>query len=195
MRRLLLPRAAACLWGAVVFMPVGMNYLGFFLMLVTMLAAGDARERAQRVRSHALWRPVVALVVWQLVVLALGSHYPQTGVNLWHGLRIPLTVLLALALTREEAQWALRGFLAIAAFNMICIAAFYGLAALAGVTPPVPELLRSVILLVGNKSINNALLFTLLGACAAAVGLALLARRRPGAGLAAFGATGAGLVI
>ncbi|MFT4267283.1 MAG: O-antigen ligase family protein, partial [Xenophilus sp.] len=41
----------------------------------------------------------------------------------------------------------------------------------------------------------NALLFTLLGACAAAVGLALLARRRPGAGLAAFGATVAGLVI
>ena len=34
MRRLLLPRAAACLWGAVVFMPVGVNYLGFFLLLL-----------------------------------------------------------------------------------------------------------------------------------------------------------------
>jgi len=196
MRRSLFPRAAACLWGAVVFMPVGLNYLGFFLVLVAMLVAGDARERALRVRSHALWWPLVALVAWQLVVLAIGGHYAETGVNLWHGLRVPLTVLLALALTREEAQWALRGFLAIVAVNVAYIAVFYGLIVLAGITPPVPPgLFRSVIFLVGNKSINNALLFTLLGACAAAVGLVLLARHRAYAALAAFGVTAVTLVI
>ncbi|RYY94547.1 MAG: hypothetical protein EOO24_24535, partial [Comamonadaceae bacterium] len=108
MRQLFLTRAAACLWGAVVFMPVGLNYLGFFLLLLAMLLAGDLRERLSRLRAHPMWWPLVALTAWQVLVLALRPHYPETGQNLVHGLRISLTVALALALRRDEAVWALR---------------------------------------------------------------------------------------
>jgi len=194
MRRLFLTRAAACLWGAVVFMPVGLNYLGLFLLLLSMLLAGDWRERAARLRSHPMWWPLVALTLWQLLVLVVRPHYPETGQNLVHGMRISLTVALALALRRDEALWALRGLLAITVVNVLYIAVFYGLI-LSGITPPVPpSLFRSVIFLTGNKSINNALIFTILGAAAAAAGLALL-RRRPLPALAAFGVTALVLVI
>ncbi len=195
MRRLLLPRAAACLWGAVVFMPVGVNYLGFFLLLLAMLAAGDWRERAARVRQHPLWWPVMAFLAWQLAVLAFGPHYDETPVNLWHGLRLTATMLMALALTREEAVWAIRGFLGIAVVNIAYIVVFYGIV-FSGHTPSVPpNLFRSVIFLVGNKSINNALLFTVLGAGAAACGLLWMTRHRPGAALLAFGVTAVTVVI
>ena len=195
MRRLLLPRAAACLWGAVVFMPVGVNYFGFFLVLLTMFAAGDWRERAARVRSHPLWWPVVAFVVWQLAVLAFGRYYAETPVNLWHGMRIAATVLLALALTREEAIWAVRGFLAIAFFNIAYLIVFYTVLLKFGVMPPMPHLLKSMIMLVGNKSINNALLFTVLGAGAAACGLLWLTQHRPYRAVTAFAVTAVTLVI
>ncbi|MDI3384379.1 O-antigen ligase family protein [Xenophilus aerolatus] len=195
MRRLLLPRAAACLWGAVVFMPVGVNYLGFFLLLLAMLVAGDWRERAARVRQHPLWWPVMAFLVWQLAVLAFGRHYPETPVNLWHGLRLTATMLMALALTRDEAVWAARGFLAIAFFNIVYLAVFYAILLKLGVMPPMPALLKPMIMLVGNKSINNALLFTLLGAAAAAYGFHVLTQQRPYLAFASFGVTVAALVI
>lgn len=196
MQRLFLTRAAAGLWGAMVFMPVGLNYLSLLLLLLAMLGAGDWRERVARVRSHPMAWPLAALTLWQLVIFALGPHYPETGQNLFHGLRISLTVALALALRGDEALWALRGLLAVTLANVLYIAVFYGLILLAGITPAVPpEPLRSVIFLVGNKSINNALIFTTLGAAAAAAGLALLERRHAAAALAAFGATGLALVI
>ena len=52
-----------------------------------------------------------------------------------------------------------------------------------------------MVLLLGNKSISNALLFTMLGAAAAALALALLAARRPGRAVAAFAVTVATVVI
>ncbi|WP_225781842.1 O-antigen ligase family protein [Xenophilus sp. Marseille-Q4582] len=194
MRSPSLTRAAACLWGAVVFMPVGLNYLGFLLLLVTMLLAGDLRERAVRLRAHPLWWPLVALTLWQLLVLLLRPHYPETGQNLAHGLRISLTVALALALRRDEAVWALRGFLAVTLFNLAYLIVFYTVLLQFHVMPPMPDVLRPMIMLVGNKSINNALIFTIAGAAAAALGLALL-RRRPALALAAFGLTGLVLLI
>ena len=56
------------------------------------VAAGGWRERAARLRHDALWWPVIAFVVWTLVVLAIGPQYPQTPSNLVHGLRIAATV-------------------------------------------------------------------------------------------------------
>ncbi len=165
-------RPAALFWGAVVYMPVGVNYLGFALVLAALLVAGHWRERAQRVRAHPLWWPVVAYVVWTLIVLALGPHYPETPSNLVHGLRIAATLLMALALTREEALWALRGFVAITFVNLGMIALYYT------VGFPVLEAWRGTLMEVGNKSISNALLFTVFGASAAVLGFAWLAERR-----------------
>ena len=177
------------LWGFVVFMPVGANYGAFALLLLALLAAGGWRERAQRVRHHPLWWPTVAYVSWTLLVLAFGAHYPQTPSNIVHGLRIAATVLMALALTREEAVWALRGFLLMAVTGIAMIALYYT------VGFPMVEAWRGLLVLVGNKSISNALLLTIFGASTAVLGLALLGGRRRWPVVLAFGFTLAVMVI
>jgi O-antigen ligase len=168
MFRTRLPRWMAAFWGFVVYMPVGMNYAAFVLLLGTLLAGGDLRGRAQRMRSHPLWWPILFYVAWTLVVLALRPHYKETPNDLFHGLRIALTMLMAIALTREEAIWALRAFL---------LATLLGLVAIAlNVTVGLPDvqLWRAIVSVQGNKSINDALLFALVGAGAAVMGLAHL---------------------
>ncbi len=167
-------------WGLTVFMPVGVTYLSAFLLLVALLVAGGWRERAVRLRGNPMWWPVMLYIAWTLVVLAFEPHYPQTASNLVHGLRIALTVLMALALTRDEAVWALRGFWFIGLVNMVMIALYYS------VGFPLLEPWRGVLTLVGNKSISNALLFTIMGATAVVAGLHALAQRRLWQAAAAF---------
>jgi O-antigen ligase len=159
-------------WGLVVFMPVGVPYVACLLLLLTLLAAGDLRERAARLRANPLWWPVMAYVAWTLIVLALRPHYPQTPSNLVHGLRIALTVLLAMALRRDEAIWAMRGFLLMTVVNMALVAIYYGIGF------PLWEPWRGTLTVVGNKSISNALLFTIFGTTAAIYGLKALSERR-----------------
>jgi len=106
-----LGRHAAAFWGFVVYMPVGVNYAAFLLLMLAMAVGGNWRERAARVRAHPLWWPIMAYVGWTFVVLAVSPHFKETGTELFHGLRIALTMLLALALTRDECVWALRAFL------------------------------------------------------------------------------------
>ena len=183
----------AMFWGLAVFAPVGVNYVAALLLLVALLAAGGLRERAARVRASPLWWPIVAYVAWTLVILAIGPHYPQTPSNLWHGMRIALTMLMALALGRDEAIWAVRGFFiaALASLAMVLLYRTVGF--------PIWRLWHATLEVDGNKSINNALLFTLFGATAAVAGLAQFGERgahRPGRALAAFALTAvAGLVI
>lgn len=167
-------------WGLTVFMPVGVTYLSALLLMVALLAAGDWRERAIRVRHNPMWWPVMAYVIWTLVILATGPHYPETGSNLVHGLRIAATVLMALALTREEAIWAVRGFWIIGLVNIVMIALYYT------VGFPMLEPWRGVLILVGNKSISNALLFTIMAATAAVYGLKALVEHRSWHAAAAF---------
>jgi O-antigen ligase len=167
-------------WGLTVFMPVGVTYLSALLLMVALLAAGGWRERALRLRHNPMWWPVLAYVVWTLSVLALGPHYPETASNLVHGLRIAATVLMALALTREEAIWAVRGFWIMGLANIVMIALYYS------VGFPMWEPWRGVLILIGNKSISNALLFTIMAASAAVYGLKALSQHRPGRALAAF---------
>lgn len=188
-------RYAAAFWGLTVFMPVGVTWAAAFMLLLALLAAPDRRERAARLRASPLWWPLAAYVVWTLVVLALRPHYPETPSNLVHGLRIALTFAMALALTRGEALWGLRGFVAVALANIAYIGLFYLLLMRWGIWLPMPDVIRGVIMLVGNKSISNALLFTMLGAAAAAIGLAQVVRHRPYRALAAFGVTAATAAI
>jgi len=167
-------------WGLTVFMPVGVTYVSFLLLIVALLAAGGWRERALRLRNNPMWWPVMAFVVWTLAVLALGPHYPETGSNLFHGLRIAATILMALALTRDEAIWALRGFWLIGLVNIVMIGLYYS------VGFPMLEPWRGVLILIGNKSISNALLFTIMAATAAVYGLKSLAEHRRWRAAAAF---------
>ena len=180
-------------WGLAVFAPVGVNYLAALLLLISMAAAGNLRERAARVRASPLWWPIVAYIAWTLVVLAIEPHYPQTPSNLWHGMRIALTMLMALALTRDEAVASVRGFFIIAFLSM----AFVLLYRTVGFPLWAPW--RATLEVEGNKSISNALLITLLGATGAVIGLAQFdapGRHRLRIALAAFAVTAiAGLII
>ncbi|WPB56821.1 O-antigen ligase family protein [Xylophilus sp. GOD-11R] len=182
-------RPAAALWGAVVFMPVGVNYGAFILLWLAFLVGGDWRERAQRVRHHPLWWPVVFYMAWTLLVLAFGKHYPQTPGNTLHGLRIAATVLAALALTRDETVWALRAFLAMAVAGLVLI----GLHALIGF-PPFPPF-DALLELVGNKSISNALLLTIVATGAALLGFEALHGPHRWRAVIAFGVVAAVLAV
>jgi O-antigen ligase len=168
------------LWGLTVFMPVGATYAAAVLLLAALLGAGGLRDRAARVRANPLWWPIVAYVAWTLIVLAIGRHYPQTGSNLGHGLRIAATALMAMALTRDEAVWALRGFWLIGLLNLVLIAIHFT------VGLPVIEVWRGILMPVGNKSISNALLFTIMGATAAVQSLYAIKERRYLAALPGF---------
>jgi len=146
-----------------------------------MLVDGRWRERAARLRANPLWWPVVAYVAWTLIVLAIRPHYPETPSNLVHGLRIAATLLMAMALAREEAVWALRGFLLVSALNLLLVVVFYAVGGFAIWAP-----LRGVVMEVGNKSISNALLFSVVASTAAVWGLAQIAAHRPLRALPAF---------
>ncbi|MDM0107306.1 O-antigen ligase family protein [Variovorax sp. J22R24] len=180
MQRSRLVGPAAMFWGLTVFMPVGVTYFAAVLLLITLVVAGGWRERAVRLRNNPMWWPVMAYVAWTLVILALGPYYPETASNLFHGLRIAATVLMALALTREEAIWAVRGFWIMGLVNIVMIALYYT------VGFPMLEPWRGVLILIGNKSISNALLFTIMAATAAVYGLKALSEHRPGRAALAF---------
>jgi len=165
-------RHAATFWGFAVFMPVGVNYAAMLLLLIAMLATPARRERAARVRAHPLWWFIVAYLAWTLLVLAFGAHYKETGSNLWHGIRIALTMLMALALARDEAVWALRGFLAAAVLSLVIVLLSFTVG-----LPPL-QIWHSLTIMDGNKAINNALLFSLVGTTCAVVGLAHLGDAR-----------------
>jgi len=168
----LLPRHAAMLWGLVVFLPVGMTYLAALLMLLALFASGNLRERMARLRASPVFWPVVVYVVWTLVVLALRPHYPQTLDNLWHGLRIAMTICMAMMLTRAEAVSALRGFCVAAVIGVLLIAIAHT------VGLPNFEAWSAIVRMTSNKSIADALLFAVLGSSAAVLGLAYLNERR-----------------
>lgn len=177
-------------WGLVVFMPVGVTYLSAILLMLALLGAGDGRERLARLRANPLWWPVMAYLAWTLVVLAVRPHYPETPSNLFHGVRIGLTILMAMALTREEAVWSLRGFLLAAALGVLLIVAYYAIGF------PLWSPLRAVVMEVGNKSISNALLFSVVASTAAVWGIAQIAAHRPLRAVPAFVLMlGLGLVV
>ena len=75
----------AMFWGLAAFLPVGMNYLALVLMLLALLVHGGLAQRLQRVRSHAVFWPMVIFVVVTLAALALQDRmYPETPANLMH---------------------------------------------------------------------------------------------------------------
>jgi len=172
MFRTRLARHAAALWGFVVYMPVGVNYVAFLFLMIALAVGGDWRERALRVRRHPLFWPIAAYLAWTFLVLAFRPHYKETGLDLFHGLRIGLTMLLALSLTREECIWSLRAFLLVSVINLGLIL-LHNLGLL-----PDAQIWRAVVSVQGNKSINDALLFATIGAAAAVLGMAHLGEAR-----------------
>ena len=117
-------RCAALFWSLVAFMPVGMGYLAFFLLITGMLVQKGRAERIALLRQHILFWPLAAYVAWILVVLVFQPvFYAETPSNLWHSARIAITLALALALTTDEAVSALKGLMLAALCSVLVIAA------------------------------------------------------------------------
>ncbi|MGJ7497527.1 O-antigen ligase family protein [Variovorax sp. RT4R15] len=154
-------RFAVLFWGLVVFMPVGANYLGLAIVLLGLAGAGGYRERFDRFKANPLAWPIAVFAGWTIVVLACGPHYPETTSNLWHGMRIAITLAVATMLSVEEAAFGLHGYLAGALLAIVAMV----LTHVAGL----PDFLlwHNVAVMKGNKSINDALLFATLGASSA----------------------------
>ncbi len=163
----------AFFWGGAVFLPVGMNYLGFLLVFGAMmltgvfgdLPEGHLRARFQKLRSHPIWWPLVAYLGWMLIVLIARPHYPQTGINLFHGVRIALTLALAICLTPYEAKWGLRGVLVSMGLALITIAVKLALHL------PDVGFMNSVAQHTGNKSIAAAALMAMISAASIVIAM------------------------
>ena len=178
--------AAAALWGAVVFFPVGVNYLAFVLLGLAFLARGwrdrdgdtSLGARARRIRAHPLFWPLALFAAWTLLAVLLGPHYPETPSNAFHGARIVATLACALALTRRELDRAIGGFL----FGLAVSAAIVGLHHAVGM--PDPQLWggltvwSNLLQVIGNKSISNAVLFAFAGSAALACAVDARGARR-----------------
>ena len=174
-------RCAALFWSLVAFMPVGMGYLAFFLLITGMLVQKGRAERIALLRQHILFWPLAAYVAWILVVLVFQPmFYAETPSNLWHSARIAITLALVLALTTDEAVSALKGFMLAALCSVLVIAAHQ--------TVGLPEwaLWANLIHYSGNKSISNAVLLALVAASALVVAMAHRGRVRLVASMAAL---------
>jgi O-antigen ligase len=161
-----LVRGAAAFYGCAVFLPVGMAYLGFSLVMLAMLVQGPRSTRLQRLRGHPLLWPILLYLGWTLVVLATQAQwYAETPSNLVHGLRIAATLLLAQMLSREEAVWALRAFVASAAVAAAVIAIGHT------VGLPINTVTEKFLVYEGNKAISTALMLSVLAGSGIVVAL------------------------
>ncbi|WP_324472537.1 O-antigen ligase family protein [Ottowia sp.] len=164
MQQFPLVRWVALFWGVAVFFPIGLNYTALVLLATATALRGDWRERLARLRRSPNWWPAWFFLGWTALVLALGPHYPETASNAFHALRIVLTLALVLALARDEALWAMRGFVLglTASLMLVALDQLIGL--------PHSKLWESTVSYGGNKSLANALLMAL----AAVSGLLLM---------------------
>ena len=174
-------RWVALFWGFVAFFPIGLNYTAFVLLAVAMVWQGDRAERLARLRQAPQWWPAWALVGWSTLILLLGPHYAETPSNALHALRIVLTLALALALARDEALWALRGFV----LGLVVSLLLAGLNE--AVALPAAPVWNSIIRYDGNKSLANAVQMALAAVSALLLLPALGARGRLAAALLASG--------
>lgn len=166
-----LVRWVALFWGFVTFFPIGLNYTALGLLGLAMLIQADRGDRVVRMRQAPNWWPACAFVAWTIVVLALGPRYPETASNAFHAMRIVATMALALALSRTEAVWAMRGFV----MGLLACLLLVGLDQVHAL--PDAMVWKSIVRYGGNKSLSNAALMAL-GAVSLLLMMPVLAPRQ-----------------
>jgi O-antigen ligase len=115
----------AFFWGLMAFMPVGMNYLGLFMLFSAVLWRQDVKTRWLRLWASMMGPALLLFAGWTLLVLVLQpSWYVQSASNLWHGTRIFLTIALAASLCKNEARAALQGFMLSSSCVVVLILAY-----------------------------------------------------------------------
>jgi O-antigen ligase len=115
----------AVLWGVCIVLPIGLQYLCLFLLMVFLCFAGRHKPLMKLFTEQRLWASAVILFV-AVTLLALATqeqYFKETPSNLWHVFRILLTLLVALSLSSHEAKRALTAALASLAAMSLLVAA------------------------------------------------------------------------
>jgi O-antigen ligase len=112
----------AILWGLCIAMPVGMQYLCLFLLLILMTVGGRWKDARQLFRQQKFWAITVSafLGITLLTLATQEKYYAETASNLWHGFRIVLTLIVGLSLRAHEAKRAL-----MAAIAALCVMSIF----------------------------------------------------------------------
>lgn len=184
MPQLPMVRWVALFWGFAAFWPVGLNYTAFVALLLAMLLQGGLRARLQQLRQQPNWWPGLLFLGWGLLILLVRPHYPETASNALHGLRIVLMLWLVLALSADEAVWAVRGFV----LGLIACVLLVALNLLVGLPPSL--VWDSIVRYGGNKSLANAVLMALAAVSGLLLAPWLQGRARVAAVVLALGALG-----
>jgi O-antigen ligase len=158
-------QVAAFCWGAAVYLPVGMTYLAAITLMLAVLLNGNAQEggyinRWHQVRNHLLFWPLCFFIAWTMLVLLLQPRYAETPSNLFHAMRIALTMVMVLMLHVKELRAALLGW---AISSLLLLIIIY-----INLLVPLPHIvgLRDILQMQSNKSICAAVLLAIFGNCA-----------------------------
>jgi O-antigen ligase len=152
------------MWGFACFLPVGMAYLSALILLLAIsLHRGSsqivANSRWQLIHGHLVFWPVCAFLLWSLLILIIKPYYAETPSNLFHILRIALTVAIVLSLRRNEALAGIWGWItgALAALLIVYVNILF----------PIPHILglSDLLAMKGNKSIGIAVMLAIFACC------------------------------
>jgi O-antigen ligase len=148
----------AMLWGFCIVLPVGMQYLCLFLLLILMSVSGRWRDTWKLAQREKYWCfSVFFFLGLTLLILATQEkRYPETASNLWHGFRIVLTIFVGLSLYVHEAKKAL-----ISAITSLGLMSLFVAANHMGLTQGFPQGLLKFIPQ-GNAWINMSILLAML---------------------------------
>ena len=122
-QRLVLWFAAS--WGACAFLPIGVVYLQLLLMLLALAVSANLGARVQYLRASSVFWPLVAMVSWTLVVLAVRPWFDDTPTRVFHILRVTVVLAIGIMLTPAEARAAFCGFVIGTAVAALVVAAHH----------------------------------------------------------------------
>jgi O-antigen ligase len=148
----------AVLWGWCIVMPVGAQYLCLFLLMVLMLMSGRSKDVVHLFRRHQFWAISVGSFVGitLLTLTTQDKYFRETPANLWHGIRIVLTLIVGLSLRAYEAKMALK-----AAVFSLCVMSLIVALQWLGLLQAAPSFLLKLIPH-GNEWINMSILLAML---------------------------------
>lgn len=120
----------AMLWGFCIVLPVGMQYLCLFLLLILMMLNGRSASWIRTFKEEKFWGYSAAFFIGiTLFTLATQDrYYKETPANLWHGLRIVLTLMVGMSLFANEAKKAIfAAFVSVGLMSILVVMRHYGL--------------------------------------------------------------------
>jgi O-antigen ligase len=148
----------AVLWGLCIVLPLGLQYLCLFLLLILMTLGGRWKAALQLLQQQRFWAVSISafLGITLLTLATQEKYYAETASNLWHGFRIVLTLMVGLSLRTHEARRALMAAIAaLCAMSLFVALHSFGLLANAPAT-----LIR--LIPKGNEWISMSILLVML---------------------------------